>query len=157
MYMPLTSQNVSDAFVYKHSLLCSVLSSIKPTFSEAECILSALPDFSKSIQYKMGFPPIIFYLIDASMANNVLIDNTLITGDYSTPFEYLHEVLTHFGTALIAKQQKPQCILVDTPYTYSLLSSFCSKCGIELKLVEKLKYAYQFAALALCKEPSALE
>jgi len=155
MSNPLYIKALSKPFVFTNDLVCHSLKAMKPNISEAECILSALPASFKYKQRNLSFPPIIFYMLAASMTSSALIDGSLLTDDYDTPFEYLQEILTHFATSLVAQRVKPPRLLVDTAYTYYFLTSFCEKCGIELILVKELKYAYHFVSVALFEEGSS--
>ncbi|WP_069998621.1 DUF6930 domain-containing protein [Cellulosilyticum sp. I15G10I2] len=145
-------EELSKPFIFNNDLLCGTIKAMAPTFSGGECILSVLPSSFKCNIKSGNFSPSILYMLATSMTCCILIDGTTLTDAYDTPSEYLQELLTHFGTNLVAKQVKPQTILVDTPYIYHLLNNFCEKCGIDLSVVKELKYAPYFISVALFEE-----
>jgi thiol-disulfide isomerase/thioredoxin len=145
-------ETLSKPFAFNNELLYRTLRAISPTFTQGECLLSALPPSFKRKMKSKHFSPGVFYMLATSMTCSVLVDGTLLTDDYDNLYEYLQEILVHFGTSLIAKHAKPRKILTDKPYTYNLLTDFCKKCDIELVLVKELKYAYHFVSVALFEE-----
>ena len=145
-------ETLSKPFVFNNELLYHTLRAISPTFAQGECLLSALPPSFKRKMKSKHFCPSIFYMLATSMTRSALVNGTLLNDDYEHLSEYLHEILVHFGTSLIAKHAKPQRIVVDKPYTYNFLEDFCKKSDIELVFVKELKYAYHFVSVALFEE-----